>query len=162
SYAFDIHVNMVEVDPETFEIRFLRYVIVHDCGTVINPLVVDGFVYGGIGHGIGGALYEDFAYNEQGMLQAATFMDYLIPTAAEIPHIELHTMETPSPIHPYGAKGTAEGSYMTAPAAVASAVEDALSDLGVLIDEIPITPTMLHERVKAARAALAAPAGRIG
>jgi len=147
SYAFDIHVNMVEVDPETFEIRFLRYVIVHDCGTVINPLVVDGFVYGGIGHGIGGALYEDFAYNEQGMLQAATFMDYLIPTAAEIPHIELHTMETPSPIHPYGAKGTAEGSYMTAPAAVASAVEDALRPHRVFIDEIPITPTMLFERV---------------
>jgi 2-furoyl-CoA dehydrogenase large subunit len=159
SYAFDFHINMVEVDPETFEIRFLRYVIVHDCGTVINPLVVDGFVYGGIGHGVGGALYENFAYDERGMLQAATFMDYLMPTAAEIPAIELHTMETPSPVHPYGAKGTAEGSYMTAPAAIASAVEDALSDLGVLIDEIPITPTMLHERVKAARAALAAPAG---
>jgi CO/xanthine dehydrogenase Mo-binding subunit len=152
SYAFDIHVNMVEIDPETFEIRFLRYVIVHDCGTVINPLVVDGFVYGGIGHGIGGALYEDFSYNEQGILQSATFMDYLIPTAAEIPEIELHTMETPSPLHPYGAKGTAEGSYMTAPAAVASAVEDALRPYGIFIDEIPITPTMLFDRVTAAAA----------
>lgn len=159
SYAFDIHVNMVEIDPETFEIAFLRYVIVHDCGTVINPLVVDGFVYGGIGHGIGGALYEDFSYNEQGILQAATFMDYLIPTCAEIPDIELHTMETPSPLHPYGAKGTAEGSYMTAPAAVASAVEDALRPYGIFVNEIPITPTMLFDRMSAATGRGASPAG---
>lgn len=151
SYAFDFHINMVEVDAETFEVKFLRYVIVHDCGTVINPLVVDGFVYGGIGHGVGGALYEDFAYDDHGTLQAVTFMDYLMPTAAEIPRIELHTMETPSPLHPYGAKGTAEGSYMTAPAAIASAVEDALSPWGVFINEIPISPTMLHERLAAAR-----------
>lgn len=147
SYAFDCHITMMEVDPETFEVSFLRYVIVHDCGTVMNPLVVDGFVYGGIGHGVGGALYENFAYDEQGMLQAATFMDYLIPTAAEVPRIELHTMETPSPVHPYGAKGTAEGSYMTAPAAIASAVEDAVSAWGILIDEVPITPALLHERL---------------
>jgi 2-furoyl-CoA dehydrogenase large subunit len=151
SYAFDFHINMVEIDPETFEIRFLRYVIVHDCGTVINPLVVDGFVYGGIGHGVGGALYEDFSYDERGMLQAATFMDYLIPTVAEVPRIELHTMETPSPVHPYGAKGTAEGSYMTAPATVASAVEDALAPLGIRIDELPITPALLFERYQQAR-----------
>jgi 2-furoyl-CoA dehydrogenase large subunit len=150
SYAFDFHVTAVEVDPETYEISFRRYVVVHDCGTVINPLVVDGFVYGGIGHGIGGALYENFHYDEQGLLKAATFMDYLMPTAAEIPHIELHSIETPTPVHPYGAKGTAEGAYMTAPAAVASAVEDALAPLGVVIDETPITPPLLLERVRAA------------
>jgi CO/xanthine dehydrogenase Mo-binding subunit len=151
SYAFDFHIPVVEVDPETFEIRFLRYVVVHDCGTVLNPLVVDGFVYGGIGHGIGGALYEHFAYDEQGVLRAATFMDYLMPTAAEIPHVELHSMETPTPLHPYGAKGTAEGAYMTAPAAVASAVEDALAPLGVRIDEVPITPVLLLDHVERAR-----------
>jgi CO/xanthine dehydrogenase Mo-binding subunit len=149
SYAFDFHIPVVEVDPETYEIRFLRYVVVHDCGTVINPLVVDGFVYGGIGHGIGGALYEHFAYDERGLLKAATFMDYLMPTAAEVPHVELHSMETPTPVHPYGAKGTAEGAYMTAPAAIASAVEDALAPLGILIDEVPITPTLLFERLSA-------------
>lgn len=148
SYAFDFHIPVVEVDPATFEIRFLRYVVVHDCGTQLNPLVVDGFVYGGIGHGVGGALYEHFAYDSAGVLRAATFMDYLLPTAAEIPRVELHSMETPTPIHPYGAKGTGEGAYMTAPAAIASAVEDALSPLGVTIDEVPITPNLLFERVQ--------------
>jgi 2-furoyl-CoA dehydrogenase large subunit len=154
SYAFDFHIPVVEVDAETYEISFLDYVIVHDCGTVINPLVVKGFVYGGLGHGVGGALYEHFAYDELGVLKAATFMDYLMPTVAEMPTARLYSIETPSPLHPYGAKGTAEGSYMTAPAAIASAVEDALSPLGIVIDEIPITPTLLYGRVtEKARAA---------
>jgi len=144
SYAFDFHLVMVEIDTVTYEIKFRRYVVVHDCGTIINPLVVEGFVFGGIGHGVGGALYEHFAYDQNGMLTTASFMDYLIPTASEIPHVELHTMETPSPVHPYGAKGTAEGSYMTAPAAIASAVEDALSQFGTRIVEVPITPVMVH------------------
>jgi CO/xanthine dehydrogenase Mo-binding subunit len=144
SYAFDFHLVMVEVDPVTHQVSFQRYVVVHDCGTVINPLVVDGFVFGGIGHGVGGALYEHFRYDQNGMLTTASFMDYLMPTATEVPHVELHIMETPSPLHPFGAKGTAEGSYMTAPAAIASAVEDALSSFGVRITEVPITPVMLH------------------
>jgi CO/xanthine dehydrogenase Mo-binding subunit len=144
SYAFDFHLVMVEIDPATYEIKFRRYVVVHDCGTIINPLVVDGFVFGGIGHGVGGALYEHFAYDDNGMLTTASFMDYLIPTASEIPHVELHTMETPSPVHPYGAKGTAEGSYMTAPAAIASAVEDALGQFNARITEVPITPVTVQ------------------
>jgi CO/xanthine dehydrogenase Mo-binding subunit len=144
SYAFDFHLVMVEIDPATYQLSFRRYVVVHDCGTVINPLVVDGFVYGGIGHGVGGALYEHFRYDQNGMLTTASFMDYLMPTAAEMPHVELHMMETPSPVHPFGAKGTAEGSYMTAPAAIASAVEDALAHFDVRITEVPITPVMLH------------------
>jgi CO/xanthine dehydrogenase Mo-binding subunit len=144
SYAFDFHLVMVEIDPGTYDIKFRRYVVVHDCGTIINPLVVEGFVFGGIGHGVGGALYEHFAYDENGMLVAASLMDYLLPTAAEVPHVELHTMETPSPVHPFGAKGTAEGSYMTAPAAIASAVEDALTPFGARILEVPITPVLLH------------------
>ncbi len=151
SYAFDFHIPVVEVDPETFQIRFRRYIVVHDCGTVMNPLVVHGFIYGGIGHGIGGALYENFLYDSQGLLKAATFMDYLMPTAAEVPSIELYEMCTPSPHHPYGAKGTAEGAYMTAPAAIASAVEDALAPLDVRIDEVPITPALLLRKVMAAR-----------
>ena len=151
SYAFDFHIPVVEVDPETYEVRFLRYVVVHDCGTVINPLVVDGFVYGGIGHGVGGALYERFAYDDRGQLKAATFMDYLMPTAAEVPRVELHSMETSTPVHPYGAKGTAEGAYMTAPAAIGDVTEDALAPLGVLVDELPITPALLFERTAAVR-----------
>jgi CO/xanthine dehydrogenase Mo-binding subunit len=144
SYAFDFHLVMVDIDPASYQVSFRRYVVVHDCRTIINPLVVDGFVFGGIGHGVGGALYERFLYDQNGMLTTASFMDYLMPTAAEMPHVELHMMETPSPVHPLGAKGTAEGSYMTAPAAIASAVEDALTAFDVRITEVPITPVMLH------------------
>ncbi|HEY1297168.1 MAG TPA: xanthine dehydrogenase family protein molybdopterin-binding subunit, partial [Chloroflexota bacterium] len=102
SYAFDFHLVMVEIDPLSYQVEFRRYVVVHDCGTVINPLVVDGFVFGGIGHGVGGALYERFVYDDNGMLATASFMDYLMPTASETPHVELHMMETPSPVHPFG------------------------------------------------------------
>jgi 2-furoyl-CoA dehydrogenase large subunit len=151
SYAFDFHVPVVEVDPETFEIRFLSYVVVHDCGTQINPLVVRSFVHGGIGHGVGGALYEQFSYDEHGQL-AGSFMDYLCPTVAEVPRVEIHDMVTPSPLHPYGAKGAAEGAYLTAPAAIASAVEDALAPLRITVDQVPITPRVLYEKWVAAGA----------
>jgi len=109
----------------------------------MNPLVVDGMIYGGIAHGIGGALYEQFAYDADGQMLSASFMDYLLPSVHEVPHIELNEQVTPSPLHPYGAKGTGEGGYMTAPAAVASAVEDALRPLGIGVDQIPITPRVL-------------------
>ena len=145
SYAFDVHIPVVEIDPETFEIKFLRYIVAHDCGVVLNPLVVHGFVYGGIGHGIGGALYEQFSYDDNGQPLSSSFMDYLMPTIAEVPRVELHEMATPSPLHPYGAKGAAEGAYLTAPAAIASAVEDALAPLGILIDAVPITPDALFQ-----------------
>jgi len=150
TYAFDFHVVVAEVDPETFEIALRKYVVVHDCGTVLNPLVVDGFVYGGIGHGVGGALYENFAYDERGQLLAASFMDYLMPTAAEVPHVELYEQCTPTPLHPYGAKGTAEGAYMTAPAAIASAIEDAVAPLGIRITEVPVTPQLIFDSLAAA------------
>ncbi|MEO8751627.1 MAG: xanthine dehydrogenase family protein molybdopterin-binding subunit [Casimicrobiaceae bacterium] len=153
SYGFDVHIPVVEIDRETFTVKFLRYVVVHDCGTVINPLVIDGFVYGGICHGIGGALYEQFVYDDQGMLIAATLSDYVCPTASEVPHMELYEQVTPSPTHPFGAKGSAEGSYMTAPAAIASAVEDALAPLGVRVGEVPITPDFLFKAMTSAKRA---------
>lgn len=151
TYAFDFHVVVAEVDPDTCEIKLRKYLVVHDCGTVLNPLVVDGFVYGGIGHGIGGAMYENFAYDENGQLLAVSFMDYLMPTAAEVPNVELHEQCTPTPLHPYGAKGAAEGAYMTAPAAIASAIEDAVAPLGVRITEVPITPQLIFDSITAAR-----------
>jgi 2-furoyl-CoA dehydrogenase large subunit len=151
TYAFDFHVVVAEVDPDTCEITLRKYLVVHDCGTVLNPLVVDGFVYGGIGHGIGGAMYENFAYDENGQLLAVSFMDYLMPTAAEVPTVELHEQCTPTPLHPYGAKGAAEGAYMTAPAAIASAIEDAVAPLGVRITEVPITPQLIFDSMMAAR-----------
>jgi 2-furoyl-CoA dehydrogenase large subunit len=152
SVAFSVHVPVVEVDEETFEVRIREYYVVHDCGTVINPLVVEGMVYGGIAHGIGGALFEKFAYDEGGQPVASSFMDYLMPTAAEMPPIRVAEQVTPSPLHPYGAKGTGEGGYMTAPAAIASAVEDALAPFGVEIDEIPMAPNLLFARCGAAAA----------
>ena len=149
TYGFDFHVVVAEVDPETFHIALRKYLVVHDCGTVLNPLVVDGFVYGGVGHGIGGAMFENFAYDERGQLLAASFMDYLMPTAAEVPPIELHEQCTPTPLHPYGAKGAAESAYLTAPGAIASAIEDAVTPLGIRITEIPVTPQLLFDAVTA-------------
>jgi CO/xanthine dehydrogenase Mo-binding subunit len=153
TYSFDFHVVVAEVDPATFEIALRKYVVVHDCGTVINPLVVDGFTYGGVGHGVGGALFENFAYDESGQLLAASFMDYLMPTASEVPAVELHEQVTPSPLHPYGAKGTAEGAYMTTPAAIASAIEDALAPSGIRISQVPVTPQLIFDSMTAADAA---------
>jgi 2-furoyl-CoA dehydrogenase large subunit len=159
SYAFDFHIVVAEVDRETCEVALRRYLVVHDCGTVLNPLVVDGFVYGGIGHGVGGALYENFAYDERGQLMAASFMDYLIPTAAEVPNVELHEMCTPTPRHPYGAKGAAEGAYMTTPSAIASAVEDALAPLQIRINQVPITPQYIFDAMAARADSLGQPVG---
>lgn len=151
SYAFSVHIPVVEVDPETLVPRIVRYYVVHDCGTVINPLIVDGMVYGGIAHGIGAALYERFAYDDRGHLVTATFMDYLLPSPMEVPPIALAEHVTPSPLHPFGAKGTGEGGYMTAPAALAGAVEDALAPLGVRVCETPMTPDLLFRLARAAQ-----------
>ena len=159
SYAFDFHVVVAEVDPDTCEISLRKYLVVHDCGTVLNPLVVDGFVYGGIGHGVGGALYENFVYDERGQLMAASFMDYLMPTAAEVPQVELHEMCTPTPRHPYGAKGAAEGAYMTTPSAIASAIEDALAPLEIRINQVPITPQLIFDAMTARAASVGQPVG---
>jgi CO/xanthine dehydrogenase Mo-binding subunit len=159
SYAFDFHVVVAEVDRDTCEISLRKYLVVHDCGTVLNPLVVDGFVYGGIGHGVGGALYENFAYDERGQLMSASFMDYLCPTAAEVPNVELHEMCTPTPRHPYGAKGAAEGAYMTAPSAIASAIEDALAPLDIRIKQVPITPQLIFDSMAAREASVGTPVG---
>lgn len=148
SVAFSVHIPIVEVDANTYQVHITEYYVVHDCGTVINPLVVEGMVYGGIAHGIGGALYEKFAYDDAGQMVASSFMDYLMPTAAEMPRVRVAEQVTPSPLHPYGAKGSGEGGYMTAPAALASAVEDALAPLGVEIEEIPMTPDLLFNLVQ--------------
>jgi CO/xanthine dehydrogenase Mo-binding subunit len=144
SYAFSVHIPVVEIDREALAPRILGYHVVHDCGTVLNHRIVNGMVLGGIAHGVGAAFYERFVYDAQGQLQTGSFMDYLLPTAAEVPRVTLAEHVTPSPLHPYGAKGSGEGGYMTAPAALASAVDDALAPLGVRIHETPITPDLLY------------------
>ena len=145
------HVALVEVDPETFTVRVDRYVVVEDCGRIINPVIVDGQVRGGVAQGIGAALFEEVVYDEHGQLLTGTLMDYLLPTAADVPPIEVHHVETPSPTTLGGFRGMGEGGTIGAPAAVANAVSDALSHLGIEITEIPITPERLFRLVHAAR-----------
>lgn len=140
SYGFSVHIPVVEIDAETFQVRLREYFVVHDCGTIVNPLVVDGMVIGGIAHAIGSVLLEQFAYSEDGQPLSTSFMDYLLPTADHMPTVTLGHRSTPSPLHPYGAKGSGEGGYLAGPAAIASAIDDALAHLGVEVDETPITP----------------------
>ena len=147
SFAFAAHIPIVEVDAETFEIDLVNYYIVHDCGVQINPQIVEGLVFGGTMRGIDAALLSQYVYSDNGQLLSQTFMDHLLSTAMEVPHITVADVCTPAPGHPLGAKGAGEGGYMTAPAAVVSAIEDALSGYGLELADIPVTPTALHELV---------------
>ena len=149
--ASGVHAMIVEVDPETFDVRILRYVVVHDCGTVINPLILEGQMQGGVAQGIGDVFYEQLVYDESGQLLNASFMDYLLPTANEMPlAIEIEHMETPSPLNPLGIKGAGEAGAIPVAAAFAQAIDDALGDLGVEIRELPLSPSKLHAIVEQA------------
>jgi aerobic carbon-monoxide dehydrogenase large subunit len=148
SFSSAIHAAQVEVDPETGAVEVLRYVVVEDCGTVINPTVVEGQVHGGVAQGIGGALSEHLAYDRSGQLVSASLMDYLLPTAAEIPPIEVHHLESPSPHTLGGWKGMGEGGAINAPATVVSAVNDALRRLGVVADRTPLDPNWIAGAIR--------------
>jgi 2-furoyl-CoA dehydrogenase large subunit len=156
TYGFIAEVMAVEVDPQTAAIKILKYVTVHDAGTIINPMIVEGQIYGGALHGLGGALLEELAYDDDGQLLTGTFMDYLVPTAGEAPEIEIAHVVSPSPLTTLGSKGLGESSSMTVPAVIANAVSDALRPLGISITELPMTPTRLHALIQAARARLRA------
>jgi CO/xanthine dehydrogenase Mo-binding subunit len=146
------HVPVVEVDIETGIVKVLDYFAVNDCGTVMNPRLLEGQVVGGIAQGIGAALLEQYVYDEQGQLATSTFMDYLLPTVHDVPAaIKVVHEETPSPYTEYGVKGGGEGGRMVAPIALASAVEDALRPLGVKVDELPMTPERVLDWIDAAR-----------
>ncbi len=134
------HCCLVEIDRRTGVVRILKYVVVHDCGRELNPLIVEGMVHGSTVHGLGAALLEEFRYDPGGQLLTATLMDYLKPTALDVPEIEVDRLEHPSPFTPLGAKGVGEGGSIPAPAAVASAVEDALAESDVTVRSLPITP----------------------
>jgi 2-furoyl-CoA dehydrogenase large subunit len=149
-YAFETHVVYAELDRVTGQVALGRYVVGHDCGTMINPDIVHGMTYGGIAHGIGAALYERFRYDETGQLVSGTFMDYLIPSAHEVPDIEIVDHCTPSPLTSFGQKGSGEAGYLGAPAAISSAVNDALAPLGLKIAELPMTPGLLGDFIAAA------------
>ncbi len=150
-YAFETHIVYVELDPDTARPEIKKYVCGHDCGVMINPDIVHGMTYGGIAHGIGAALYEKFAYSDDGQLLSGSFMDYLIPSAMEIPAIRIVDHCTPSPLTTFGQKGSGEAGYLGAPAAVANAVNDALAPLGVSIETLPMTQDALWRTIKAAK-----------
>jgi 2-furoyl-CoA dehydrogenase large subunit len=142
------HAAIVEVDIETGKISILKYAIVHDCGTVLNPVIVEGLVHGATAHGIGAALYEEFVYDEQGQLLTTTFVDYLKPTAVEVPDFKTDHLESPSPFTPLGMKGVGEGGAIPAPAALANAVENALEPLGVRFSGLPLTPDRVWQAIQ--------------
>jgi carbon-monoxide dehydrogenase large subunit len=137
------HGAVVEIDPETGQVRIERYLVVEDCGVMINPAVVEGQVRGGVAQGIAAALYEEVLATEDGQPQTTTLMDYLVPTAREIPTVEIEHLETPSEHSETGAKGMGEGGTMGAPGCIATAVADAVGHLGIEIDRLPITPEQL-------------------
>ena len=139
TYASAVHVAQVEVDPATGAVKLLRYVVAHDCGRVINPIIVDGQVHGGVAQGVGGALFEEMVYDETGQLLTGSLMDYAVPKADDLPLIETVHLEFPSPRNPLGVKGLGEGGAISPPAAIANAVEDALAPFGVRITETPVT-----------------------
>jgi carbon-monoxide dehydrogenase large subunit len=145
------HVAVVEVDPETCAVVVRRVVVVEDCGRIINPLIVEGQALGGVAQGIGAALLEEIVYGEDGQLLTGSLMDYLVPTAAEVPAIDVVHLERPSPTTLGGFKGVGEGGTIGAPAAVANAIADALAPLGVEITELPVTPERLFRLISRAR-----------
>ncbi len=149
------HVCEAEVDPGTGEVKLTRYVVVHDCGTVINPMMVDGQVLGAVAHGIGATLFEHMQFDAAGQPLTVTYADYLLPTADIVPRLEIHHMESPSPLNPLGVKGAAESGTIAAPGVIVSAVEDALRPLALVdfhIRDLPLTPPRLMALIEKARA----------
>jgi len=141
------HAIILEVDPETMMVDIKRYVTVEDCGTLLNPLIVDGQIHGGVSLGIANSYYEQLVYDENGQLLNASLADYLIPSSMEVPRIEVGHEETPSPLNPIGSKGVGEAGTIPVPAVFAQALEDALSDFDLEILEMPLSPNRLFELV---------------
>jgi carbon-monoxide dehydrogenase large subunit len=146
------HIPILEVDPRTGQVKFLKYVAVHDCGTLVNPRSLDGHITGGVVQGIGTALYERYVYDSDGNLLTQSYMDYLIPTSMESPEFVIGHQETPSPYTVHGIKGGGEGGRMMAPAAVAAAIDDALAPLGVRATALPASPARIVEWIEQGRA----------
>src|SRR6202000_784260 len=152
SYCNGTHVVEAEVDPVTGGVTLLRYTVGHDSGNIINPLIVDGQVQGGVAHGVGNALFERMTYDAGAQPQSTTFMDYLMPTAPEVPAAAIEHIETPNPLNPLGVKGAGEGGTIPAPAAIVAAIEDALAPFGVRFSEAPLTPARIVEALRHAGA----------
>jgi carbon-monoxide dehydrogenase large subunit len=154
TYGMGCHAVEVEVDVETGSVRILRYVVVNDSGKLINPMIVAGQLVGGTAHAIGNTLYEWMRYDEDAQPLTTTFADYLLPTATEVPNIELHFLQSPSPLNPLGVKGVGESGCVPAAGAIVAAIEDALSPFGVTIGEYPVTPAILFGLIAAAQSGI--------
>ncbi len=161
TYASAVHVAQVEVDTGTGHVKLLRYVVSHDCGKVINPIIVEGQVHGGVAQGVGGAMFEEMVYDEQGQLLTGSLMDYLVPTATDLPFIETVHLEYPSPRNPLGVKGLGEGGAISPPAAIANAVEDALAPFGITIRETPVSPARILALIEQATEPQVSPSGHL-
>ena len=142
---------VVDVDPDTGSFKILRYCVVHDCGKVINPLLVEAQMHGGLAQGLGGAIFEHLVYDSSGQLLTTTFMDYTCPTAVDLPKFDIESQETLSPFTPLGAKGVGESGVGTPLNALTSAIEDAFQDLGVRITELPLTPNQVWQAIQNGR-----------
>jgi len=151
--AFAANAPIVEVDSNTGEVEILKFYTLRDCGTLLNPMIVDGQSAGGIAQGIGAALLEEFAYSETGQPLSTTLFDYRLPSIDRMPELVIEHSETPSPFTASGAKGTGEGGMIDAPASVASAINDALEPLGVVADQLPFTPNRVRDRIREQRGA---------
>ena len=152
SYTNGCHLAEVEVDPDTGGVKILRYVVVHDCGRMINPMMVEGQVLGGVIHGIGMTLFEWMRYDREGQPLTVTLADYLLPTSDVVPRLEIHHLESPTPLNPLGVKGAAESGTIGAPATIISAIEDALRPLDIRVSQLPMTPPQLRRLIRAAQA----------
>ncbi len=151
TFSYAAHAAVVAVDPEIGEVEILDYVVVEDGGVLVNPMVVDGQVYGGTAQGIGTALYEEMPFDANGQPLASTLADYLLPGATEVPDIRIEHMETPSPYTEFGVKGIGEGGAIGPPAAIANAINDALRPLGAELTQSPMTPRRILEAIAAAK-----------
>jgi carbon-monoxide dehydrogenase large subunit len=149
TWASGVHAASVSIDPGTGEVRILRYGVAHDCGHLINPMIVEGQIHGGVAQGIAGALFEEVIYDDSAQLLTATLADYLIPTAADIPTLRLEHLETPSPGNALGLKGVGEGGAIPAAAALANAVEAALGPDASVIRRTPLGPAQVLSMIHA-------------
>jgi CO/xanthine dehydrogenase Mo-binding subunit len=146
------HIAVMEVDPDTGMTKWLDYVAVHDAGTIVNPITLGGHVTGGTAQGVGTTLLEELAYDADGQFKSSTFMDYLIPTANEVPPMKLGHVETPSPYTEYGIKGGGEGGRMATPGVISAAIDDALREYGMRVRNLPLKPADIVATVQAGRA----------
>ncbi|HEU0216133.1 MAG TPA: xanthine dehydrogenase family protein molybdopterin-binding subunit [Stellaceae bacterium] len=151
-YSYATHGAVVAIDPETGTVELLDYVVAEDCGTMINPMLVEGQIRGGVAQGIGTAMCEEIPYDENGQPLAATFLDYHLPAAFEMPDIRIGHLHTPAVATEYGVKGMGEGGAVAPPAAIANAVRDALAALGVEVNETPLTPARVRAAIQRATA----------